>query len=157
MAELVDQNHDAKDDEQARMTVDMEVGEDLVTWLEFWLASDAAVDWLGNHFARTFTRGKICFEHFVDRRWDVGRRLAASTSRLYAGCRGTGYRPSRKAATAISSAALRAMQAAAAGFGGFVGEAEAGEAGEVGLGEVELAEGGEVEGEGAFRTATRSG
>ncbi len=34
-----------------------------------------------------------------------------------------------------------------AGFGGFVGEAEAGEAGEVGLREVELREGGEVEGE----------
>ena len=35
-----------------------------------------------------------------------------------------------------------------AGFGGLVGEAEAGEAGEVGLGEVQLAQGGEVEGEG---------
>ncbi len=34
-----------------------------------------------------------------------------------------------------------------AGFGCFVGEAEAGEAGEIGHGEVELAEGGEVEGQ----------
>ena len=42
------------------------------------------------------------------------------------------------------------MQALAAGFGGFVGEAQAGEAGEVGLGEVELAQGGEVEGEVPF-------
>ncbi len=56
-------------------------------------------------------------------------------------------RPSRKAATAISSAALRAMQARGAG-GGLVGEAEAGEAVEVGRGEVELGEGGEIEGEG---------
>ena len=57
-----------------------------------------------------------------------------------------GISPARKAATAISSAALRAMQALPPVSGRFVGEAEAGEAGEVGDGEVELTEGGEVEG-----------
>ena len=63
VAELVDQNHDAKDDEKLN-NCRHEVGEDLVTG--FLLLSYAG-GLAGNHFARIFPRGKICLEHFGDR------------------------------------------------------------------------------------------
>src|ERR1700730_3854645 len=48
------------------MTVDMKLGKTSYL-MGFWLRSYAD-GLVGNHFARTLTRGKICFEHFADRR-----------------------------------------------------------------------------------------
>src|SRR5579875_3569137 len=100
----------------------------------------------GNHLARRFTRGKICFEHLNDRRgpwagsylehllyctWDVHECDTTFEERCdgnLVGC-------------------IEGDGRFASGFSGFVGQAKAGEAVEVGLREVELTEHSEVEGQ----------
>ena len=122
----------------------------LRVWSAVWLVRSA--DGLaGNDTSRAdCSRGKICFEHLVNRRRMGGRRLCCSTVSIVRGMPRKGISSGEEGGDGDLVGGVEGDAGVAAGGGGFVGEAEAGEAVEVGLGEVELAQRGEVEGEGGF-------
>ena len=64
VAKLVDENHDAEDDEK----LDDSGHEDWGRPRYLFSLPSYARGLAGNHFARSFTRGKICFKHFENRR-----------------------------------------------------------------------------------------